>query len=115
MHLLPLILAQSPPATRQFTPAERYHLIIELAILMLIVVIGFFFIIMMRRRLHAQDADASSGANTGFSLADLRAMVDRGELTPEEYERTRQRIISKVRTAANKPNAPKPPPDTDLP
>ncbi|HVS70014.1 MAG TPA: SHOCT domain-containing protein [Phycisphaerae bacterium] len=115
MHLLHLILAQTPPATRQFSPNERYHLIIDLIILMVIVILGFVGILILRRRLRNDDADPSSGANTGFSLADLRDMVTRGELTQEEYERTRQRIVSKIRTASNKPNAPKPPPDEILP
>jgi hypothetical protein len=49
----------------------------------------------------AEEADTSGSANTGFSLSDLREMVERGEMTKEEYERTRERIISKVRSAAN--------------
>jgi hypothetical protein len=38
--------------------------------------------------------------DTGFSLSDLRAMRDRGEITPEEYEQTRARVIAKVKGRA---------------
>jgi len=35
----------------------------------------------------------------GFGLDDLRGMVERGEITQEEYDRARRRMVDRVRTA----------------
>jgi len=51
-------------------------------ILIVLIIIGGGVIMMIRRKL--RDAAAGSGADAGFSLSDLRAMRDRGEITPEE-------------------------------
>jgi hypothetical protein len=64
-------------------------------ILIALIVIGGGAIMFIRRRL--RDAAANSGADAGFSLSDLRAMRDRGEITPEEYDLTRSRVIAKVK------------------
>jgi hypothetical protein len=84
------------------------------AILIVVVVIGSVFIMILRRRMNAAH---SSAQDAGFSLSDLRAMRDRGEITPEEYEQTRARVIAKVKSQAAKktPPAPhKPLDETDL-
>jgi hypothetical protein len=112
MRLL-LLLAQveaNPAAPHKgFTPADRMKLLVALAILLGLVIVGGVIILMIRRRITADDEDASGTVNAGFSLADLRDMVDRGEMTKEEYEKTRQRIISKVREGADKPQKTKNP------
>ena len=46
-------------------------------------------------------ADAPVGATA--SLSELRAMRDRGEITPEEYERTRTHVIAKVKASFDRP------------
>ena len=80
------------------TPQNRNSLLVALAILMLLVVAGGFGILMIRRRLNAED-DADASASVGFSLSDLRAMRDRGEITAEEYEITKARVIEKVKSS----------------
>jgi Short C-terminal domain len=67
-------------------------------ILILLILIGGGIVMMIRRRL--RDEAPGSGTNPGFSLSDLRAMRDRGEITPEEYEQTRARVIAKVKGKA---------------
>ena len=58
-------------------------------------VIGF----VLHRRLRAQnDRSAQSSA---FSLKDLRRMRDEGQLTAEEYERARTRVISQTQRSLN--------------
>jgi hypothetical protein len=80
-------------------------------ILILVVLFGAMFIMLLRRRLNRV---AAPPQDAGFSLADLRAMRDRGEITPAEYERTRANVIAKVKNQAEDP--PKPvPPDEDAP
>ena len=41
----------------------------------------------------------SQGRPEGFGLDELRAMLDRGEITPEEHDRARRRMVDRVRSA----------------
>ena|GEM_PF-3345562 len=82
-------------AVLDFTPEERVRLLIWLAVLMVIVIAGFVGIRLFRRML--RDHGTSNKADTGFSLAALREMRDNGEITPEEYERARVKIVAKVK------------------
>jgi hypothetical protein len=68
-------------------------------ILIGVVVVGSVFIMLLRRRMNAGH---SSAQDAGFSLSDLRAMRDRGEITSDEYEQTRARVIAKVKSLAEK-------------
>ncbi|HUO08515.1 MAG TPA: SHOCT domain-containing protein [Phycisphaerae bacterium] len=77
------------------TPENRTTLLEALAILLVLVVVGGFGIMMIRRRLNANDEPEASA---GFSLAELREMRDRGEITSEEYEITKRRVIDKVKS-----------------
>jgi hypothetical protein len=76
------------------TPESRTTLLEALVILMVLVVAGGFGIMLIRRRLNADD---ESEASAGFSLAELKEMRDRGEITSEEYETTKRRVIDKVK------------------
>jgi hypothetical protein len=80
------------------TPDNRNKLLIALAILMALVIVGGFGILLIRRRLNNEE-DADASASVGFSLSELRAMRDRGELTAEEYEITKARVIDKVKSS----------------
>src|ERR1051325_6705451 len=55
------------------------------------------------------------GMDVGFSLSDLRAMRDRGEITPEEYEQTRANVIARVKKKANEIPKPKRKSDDESP
>jgi len=86
------------------TPARKYSegdVLIWGAILIGVVFVGSVFIMLLRRRL--KDAASSAGADAGFSLSELRAMRDREEITPEEYEQTRAKVIAKVKALAKDP------------
>jgi hypothetical protein len=37
------------------------------------------------------------GAREGFELDDLRSLMERGEITPEEYDRARRRMVDRAR------------------
>ncbi|MGN6367367.1 MAG: SHOCT domain-containing protein [Phycisphaerae bacterium] len=76
------------------TPQGRTSLLTALAILMVIVVVGGAGILLIRRRLNAPDEPE---AGVGFSLSELRAMRDRGELTAEEFETAKSRTIERVK------------------
>jgi len=82
----------------QLSPADQWKVLIALGIMMVLVVVGGFGILMFRRRLWGEEEDDNS-SDVGFSLSDLREMRDRGEITPEEYEITRARVIAKVKSS----------------
>jgi hypothetical protein len=92
----------------EITEAERNSLYLWLGILTGVVLLGFGAILLMRRYLWSGKESPTEDA--GFSLSELRAMRDRGEITPEEYEQTRALVIAKVKGAAAssaKPNDPR--------
>ena len=81
------------------TPENRNNMLIALAILMLLVIAGGFGILMIRRRLNAEDDPASTGERRFFVIGSSgRYAGDRGEITPEEYEITKARVIDKVKS-----------------
>jgi hypothetical protein len=82
-------------------------------VLMGVVIAGTLVILAIRRVLKRQDAPAA--ADAGFSLSELRAMRDRGEITSEEYEQTRARVIAKVKANADAALRPKAAGDRLLP
>ena len=86
------------PFLADLSPEARNQVLIALAIMMVLVMVGGFGILIFRRRLNAAD-DADGSANVGFSLSDLREMRDRGEITAEEYEVTRMKVITKVKAS----------------
>lgn len=88
--------------------AGQRKLLIWLSVLMAVVIVGGFGLMWLRRKIHQlHDSGASSESDAGFSLSSLRDMRDRGEITPEEYEVTRARVIARVKAAADKPTAPR--------
>ncbi|MFZ4723528.1 MAG: SHOCT domain-containing protein [Phycisphaerales bacterium] len=38
--------------------------------------------------------------NDGFGMDGLRGMLDRGEITPEEYDRARRKLVQRVRESS---------------
>ncbi|HEY4329784.1 MAG TPA: SHOCT domain-containing protein [Phycisphaerae bacterium] len=84
--------------------AMRSQTILWGGIIMAVAILGFSAIMFFKRYLKKKSADDSV---PGFSLSELRAMRDRGEITPEEYDLTRARVIEKVKAKANEPPKPK--------
>jgi hypothetical protein len=94
-YLAPLPLAQT------LSPQQRNAMLFWLGVLLVIVVIGFAVLMLFRRRLTEEQAPSSQ--DVGFSLSDLRAMRDRGEITAEEYERTRAKVVANVKRMVDAP------------
>jgi hypothetical protein len=86
------------PILADLSEKDRSSLLVWLGVLLGVVVVGFGAILLLRRYL--RDPAAGGTGNVGFSLSELRAMRDRGEITSEEYERTRAMVIAKVKAAA---------------
>jgi len=83
------------PLLAQLTDAQERQVMVWGGALILLAVGGFglimYFKKYMRRRAEQSQYD------TGFSLSDLKQMLYRGEITPEEYETTRAHVIAKVK------------------
>jgi hypothetical protein len=73
--------------------------------LLLLAVAGALLMAWTRRMAVGRHA---SGHRDGFGLDDLRAMAERGEITPEEYDRARRRMVDRVRSAPS-PKGPETP------
>ena len=72
-----------------------------LALLFVLILIGGVAILIVRNKLRTSNESAPE--DTGFTLADLRKLRDRGELTAEEYETARVKMIAKVKGNLGKP------------
>lgn len=80
-----LALAQSSGSTGQ--------VLLWVGILIGAVITLSVVVLILRRRLLGPDRSLNNPASI---MESLRAMRDRGELTPEEYERTRQAMIARA-------------------
>jgi len=87
-------------AEQVLVPGGQQRILLWGAVLMAVVVVGGGAILVLRR--HFRDTSGEAGDNPGFSLSDLREMRDRGEITSEEYEQTRARVIAKVKSSFKK-------------
>src|SRR3954451_10469397 len=76
------------------------------AALLILLVVGMVVVARMRRRLRQDDAPAPS---LGFTLSDLRQMHRAGQLTDEEFNRAKEKIVA----ASVKPAEPLPVPGAD--
>ena len=63
--------------------------------LLVLAVAGGLLMVWTRRMAVGRQAP---GHNEGFGLDDLRGMLDRGEITAEEYDRARRRMVERVRS-----------------
>jgi hypothetical protein len=64
-----------------------------LGIMVILIIVGGVIAMNVRRKMNG--GDDSSGI--GFTLSDLRAMHERGELTLEEFQRARDKMLGSVR------------------
>ena len=76
---------------------------------------GFALVSWLKRRLHQPDEQVSMG----FSLADLRDLHRKGQISTEEYDRARAKLVASlktpVKTDKTKTDQNKVPPTNDSP
>lgn len=77
------------------------QLLIWVGALIVAVVIGTIVLLMVRRHMMRQSGE---GATAFGTMEDMRAMVDRGEMSKEEYEQVRKAMIAKIKQSQNSPN-----------
>jgi hypothetical protein len=76
-------------------------------VIMAMLGVGLVIVVVVRRRAQAYQNDAGPGLP--FTLHDLRQLHDDGQLTDEEFERARSRIVSMSKAQLNKPTPAAPP------
>ena len=78
------------------TPEEKmWKVVVGGAILIGVIIVGAAALVMIRNKLRQITPD--DAGDTGFTLADLRDMHQRGELTDEEFNNARAKLIAKVK------------------
>lgn len=82
-------------ATLAQAPAnhDTTRVVVWVGVLIAIMIVGGVGILMLRRRLLSKESE--SAASTGL-LDTLRAMRDRGEISPEEFDKARQAMVAKL-------------------
>ena len=63
-----------------------------------VLIVGAVIVTWVRRRMTRLEGPADAG----FTLSDLRRMVESGQMSPEEFERAKGRIIAATRNAAQR-------------
>ena len=66
---------------------------------MVLLTVGFFVVSRLRRRLQEPDPPL---AGAGFSLADLRQLHKNGQMSTEEFERAKAKVVENARRAAER-------------
>lgn len=91
-----------PPAVLAADVAELAgSVFLPLAVLAILVVVGWFAIARIRRWMAE-----SSEASEGFTLEDLRRLRRQGEISEDEFQRAHAQMISVVRSAPSRADAP---------
>lgn len=78
---------------RQPSAAQTGEVLLLVGVLIALVMIAAIAILIMRKRLLGPE----TGAEAGSFLDDLRAARNRGEITPEEFDAARARMIEKLK------------------
>ena len=73
--------------------------------LLALAIVGGMVMLWTRRMAVGRDKDRPTD---GFGMDGLRGMLDRGEITPEEYDRARRKLVQRVRDATPAPGPERP-------
>jgi len=71
------------------------------AVIIVVTIVGGVIMMISRRKIDS----ASATGPGGFTLADLKELRERGELSEEEFERARQEVIARARKAFRRDGA----------
>jgi hypothetical protein len=85
------------------TPDVPLHRIIILSLVTLAVVtVGLVIVSRVKKRMAETDDDPAGAAAAGFSLSDLRRMHKLGQVSNEEFEKAKAKVIDAARRAAER-------------
>jgi uncharacterized membrane protein len=65
--------------------------------LLVLAIVGGMVMLWTRRMAVGREKERP---NDGFGMDGLRRMLDRGEITPEEYDRARRKLVQRVRESS---------------
>ena len=90
-----------------YTPSHRdsSSVIIWSCVMIVVIVVGFAIVLRVRKGL--SEEEPPSGPSTGFTLSDLRKLHRDGQMSDEEFERAKTKIVAAARKAAER-DAPAP-------
>lgn len=96
-----------PGVTLAQSVADLTPLLVWIAVLIAIAIVGGVVLLAIRRRLFAPPPTRHE--SLGGLMDDLRAMHARGDLSDEEYEATRRRMVDAARSENADPESRNPP------
>lgn len=86
----------------QLHASDEYGRIIGLSlILILLLIVGLVVVIRVKRRIQQPDEPGSMG----FTLSDLRQLHKNGQMSDEEFERARTKVVEAAKRAAERQEA----------
>jgi hypothetical protein len=94
-----MVLTFSQSSPTQDVPLQKI-ILLSLGLLALLT-IGLLVVQRVKKRLQSDDEDASDLAG-GFTLSDLRRLHKTGEMSNEEFEKAKVRIIEAAKRAAER-------------
>lgn len=74
-----------------------------LGVLLVICIVGFVFVTWLKKRLDAEEAESLGSVMDSFGLSDLRRLHREGQLSDEEFERAKHKML--VAAGAIEPDA----------
>ena len=81
-----------PIAADEMTPEQYRQIIVGSLLVIGLIIVAFVLIAQFRRRLRQED-DSTSAGGTGFTLSDLRQLRKSGQMSDEEFERAKAKIV----------------------
>src|SRR5687767_1384265 len=98
-HLVPI-----PSTPRLLAQADNVIGILGWSLVLILFIVGMFMAVIWLKKWMKDDEDAAP-AKLGLTLSDLRQIHARGEMTDEEYERARSKMMASAKAAtANMPD-----------
>ena len=70
--------------------------------LIVLLVVGMVFALRLKRRMKQHDDEAAAVPAAGFTLSDLRQMHRAGQLTEEEFNKAKEKIVLAAQKAAER-------------
>lgn len=95
-------LAQANPS------ADTTSVILWSMVLLAFLVMGFVLVMRLQRRMQRVD-DEAPASPLGFTLSDLRQLHQSGQMTDEEFERARGKLLAVMQRQPEKAPSTRPP------
>jgi hypothetical protein len=71
------------------------------SVVLVVVLLVLFTVVAWLRKWTSRQDEPSQTPGTGFTLRELREMHEQGQITDQEFERTRAKVVQDAKTAAD--------------